>query len=252
MTRPCVLVIQMLAIILSATPVWSQQVNPPNDRPTITIAGFDTERTAWMPPPGLGETLAELLTERLVASGSLRVVDRIWLGPSTDRTMLPFESLLDRATAAGVDYIVLGAVTQLSIERKSSAGGGLIPIPLAGGLFSKRKTASVLGLALRVIDVRTGEVVATSTAQSGAERRTSAGGGLLVAHLPLVAGAGSSTTGVHDRLLAETMAQAVAAAADQIVAAAPRLIRARTGAGEQVFPEPPAVVVARSEGDQQR
>jgi hypothetical protein len=77
-----------------------------------------------------------------------------------------------------------------------------------------------------VIDVRTGEVLATSTAQSGAAQESKSGGGIvIVAHVPLVAGHGGSHEGFQDRLLDQSMQVAVTQAAERLVAAAPRMTR---------------------------
>jgi curli biogenesis system outer membrane secretion channel CsgG len=209
----------------SAARAQDPSPKPPPARPSVTVANFDTDRTGWMPPPHLGETLAELLTDRLVGTGPYRVVDRQWLVTAPDdQRRVPFEALLDRAADAGVDYLIAGAVTRLSIERQSSTGGGFLPLPFAGGLVRKHKTESVIGLTIRVIDVRTGEVVATSTSASGASQQNTTGGGIaIVGHVPLIGGGGSSVTGFQDRLLDTAVQEAITAAADKILAAAPRL-----------------------------
>ncbi|HUL74154.1 MAG TPA: CsgG/HfaB family protein [Vicinamibacterales bacterium] len=203
---------------------------PAPAKPTMTVADFDTDRTGWMPPPRLGTTIAELLTDRLVAAGPYRMMDRQWLASAPDdRSHIPFAALIERAANAGVDYLIAGSVTRLSIEEHSSTVGGAVPLPIVGGLFHKHKTESVIGLTIRVIDVHSGEVVATSTAERGATQQNSAGGGFaVVGHVPLpVFGAGgSSSTGFQDRLLDSAMQEAVTAAADRIVSAAPRLTRA--------------------------
>jgi curli biogenesis system outer membrane secretion channel CsgG len=188
---------------------------------TVTVAAFDTDRTARMPPPGLGVTLAELLASRLVTAGAYRVVDLAWLtreGDASRRT--PFDVLLDRAAGAGIDYLIQGSLTRLSIERRSSSHGGVLPVPLVGALVRKQNTEFTVGLSIRVICVRTGEVVATSVAESGATEHHTSGGGLaVVGAVPLIGGSGSTVTGSHDRLLDEAVQQAVAAAAHEIVAA---------------------------------
>lgn len=194
-------------------------------RPTMTVADFDTDRTGWMPPPRLGTTLAEMLTDRLVATGQYRMMDREWLVSAQDGRV-PFPHLVERAASAGVDYLVAGSVTRLSIENRSSTGGGVVPLPFIGGLLHKHKTESVIGLTIRVIDVHTGEIVATSMAEKGATQKNSAGGGfVVVGSVPLFGGAGSSATGFQDRLLDTAVQEAVTVAAEKIVAASAKLIR---------------------------
>ena len=223
-----------IVIALLATPAWAQDAMPGTAldgaaqaaRPSMTVADFDTDRTGWMPPPRLGTTLAEMLTDRLVAAGPYRMMDREWLVSAQDGRV-PFPQLVERAASAGVDYLVAGSVTRLSIENRSSTGGGIVPLPFIGGLIHKKKTESVIGLTIRVIDVHTGEIVATSMAEKGAMQKNSAGGGVIViGPVPVFGGAGSSATGFHDRLLDTAVQEAVTVAADKIVAAASRLVRA--------------------------
>jgi curli biogenesis system outer membrane secretion channel CsgG len=232
MTRKSACLISIV-LTLIATPAWAQDPmpatvqdsGPPPARPTMTVADFDTDRTGWMPPPRLGTTLAEMLTDRLVAAGQYRMMDREWIVSAQDGHV-PFPQLVERAAGAGVDYLVAGSVTRLSIENRSSTAGGAVPLPLIGALIHKHKTESVIGLTIRVIDVRTGEVVATSMAERGATQKNTAGGGIIViGPVPIFGAAGSSSTGFHDRLLDTAVQDAVTAAADKIVAAASRLVR---------------------------
>src|SRR5262245_51728705 len=86
-------------------PAWAQDTQP---RPVVTIAQFDTERTGWVPPPGFGETMAELLGQRLVGSGQYRVLDSEFLSrdlPLRPHERLPLEALRERAERAGVRYL---------------------------------------------------------------------------------------------------------------------------------------------------
>ena len=216
-------------VLILALPAHAQETTARAAKPTLTVADFETDRTGWMPPPRLGTTLAEQLTDRLVAAGAYRVMDRAWLASSTGQSgFIPLPVLIEQAQSRGVDYLVVGSVTRLSIEKNSSTKGGIVPIPFVGGLFKKKKTESVIGLTIRLVDVRTGEVVATSVTQGDAVHQTKGGGGIaIVGHVPIVAGAGggNSTTGYLDRLLDTAVQQAVTAAAARRVAAAPHLSR---------------------------
>lgn len=211
--------------LLFASPARAQDLAPAPQRPVVTVADFDTDRTGWMPPPRLGTTLAEQLTDRLVAAGAYRVVDRSWLTSATGEPGgVPIAVLIGRAQDRGVDYLVVGSVTRLSIEKNSSTRGGIVPLPFVGAMFKKSKTESVIGLTVRLVDVRTGEVVATSVAQGDATHQTKSGGGIvIVGPVPIVGGAGggSSSTGHLDRLLDTAMQKALTTAAAQLIAAAP-------------------------------
>ena len=216
----------VLVTTLSSMPARASEPAP---RPTLTVADFETDRTGWMPPPRLGTTLAEQLTDRLVTAGASRVMDRAWLAsPAGESGFIPLPVLIERAQSHGVDYLVVGSVTRLSIEKNSSTRGGIVPIPFVGGMFNKKKTESVIGLTIRLVDVRTGEVLATSVAQGDAMHQAKSGGGIaIVGPVPIVAGVGgaNSATGYLDRLLDVAVQEAVTAAAARLVAAAPQLRR---------------------------
>lgn len=222
----------VLATLLVAAPVQAQEDRQVS-RPTIAVVAFDTTRTGWMPPPGFGETVADLLTDRLVSGGAFRIIDTsLVVAPGDDVGRMPASMLMDRAAGAGIQYLVLGAVTRLSMEHRTSTGGGVVPIPIVGGLIRKQKTDSILGLTIRMVDTRTGEIITTTTAQGDASGNTSSGGGVAgFIHLPFAAGKSSSATGIQDGLLANAVGEAVAAVADHLNAAAPRLTKPVPGSG---------------------
>ena len=141
----------LLAAMLVAAPALAQEDRPVS-RPTIAVVAFDTTRTGWMPPPGFGETVADLLTDRLVSGGAFRIIDTsLVVLPGDDVGRMPAAMLMERATTAGVHYLVLGAVTRLSMEHRTSTGGGVVPIPIVGGLIKKKKTDSILRLTIRMV-----------------------------------------------------------------------------------------------------
>jgi len=216
----------MLAAMMVGVPAQAQDA-PAVSRPTIAVVAFDTTRTGWMPPPGFGETVADLLTDRLVSGGAFRIVDSsLVIMPGDDVGRVPAAALMERAAGAGVRYLVLGAVTRLSMEHRSSTGGGVVPIPIVGGLIRKQKTDSILGLTIRMVDTRTGEIITTTTAQGDASGNTSSGGGVAgFVHLPFVAGKHSSATGIQDGLLANAVMEAVTAVAEHLNTVAPRMTR---------------------------
>jgi curli biogenesis system outer membrane secretion channel CsgG len=209
------------ALAVPASEVRAQE-GPPA-RPSVTVADFATDRTTWMPPPGLGQTLAELLTDRLVAAGTLRIKDREWLVTASEPgNRIPLDVLVERAAGASVDFLVVGAVTRLSTETRSSTSGGILPVKLLGALVRRQKVERVVGLAVRVIDVRTGDVVATAIAEGAASRKGTAVGGLAG---PAVAGRRTSVTGGADVLLDRAVQDAVTIVADRILETTSRFVR---------------------------
>jgi curli biogenesis system outer membrane secretion channel CsgG len=214
------------ALLTVTTPAAAAQ-------PSVLIVDFELEPAgSVLPPPHLGSAMAQLLLDRLVTSGQYRVLDGRWLQSDAPHPGRPhaFQELIERAEAAHVDYLILGSVTRFSTEtRQRSLGGLALAIPLIGGVGHKGIELAV-SLVVRVIDVRTGEVMTTATAEARAERKQHAIGGLA----PLVGGpAGAlvtlSSSGFRDALLDQAMQRAVATTAQALVSAAPQLTRRLEG-----------------------
>ena len=218
----------VLAIVTSTAAAAQAQ----DDRPTLAIVEFQTTPAGTvLPPPQLGSTIVDLILDKLVASDRFRVLDGRWLpgGATHGITAGGLEALRASAEAYGVDYLVLGSVTRFSTEnRRRSLGAAALFRPILGGM-RRHRTELALALAIRVVDVRSGEVMTTVTAQGRSGRKTVSLGALG----PLRGGAGAlsiGASGFRDALLDEALQRAVAGAAEGLVNAAPRLTRARSNA----------------------
>lgn len=176
-----------------------------------------------MPPPHFGETVADPLASRLVETGAFRVFDRLVLpGGGQPGRSASFEAIRELAQQAGVDYVVLGAVTTFGNE-KSHRRGGVLGIPFLGG-GGRNKQESTIGLTIRVIDVRTAEIVTTTIAEGAAskENRTVLGGALIKG-LPVGGGISSGGSGALDRLVASALEDAIDQASAALAKAAARM-----------------------------
>ena len=196
-------------------------------RPTIAIANIEVERGGWtLPPPQLGSTIAELMVDQLVSSEQFHVVDGEWLVPEQQLGgRVPFERLRAAAQESGVDYLVLGSITQFATEQSVRRGGGILPLPFAAGGLSRSETRTTVSLMLKLVDVRTGEIVATTTGEGIAKRKSGGLGLLAVVHgVPLAGGGGSGFSGSRDAMLSGAVTQAVSAAAKGLAAGASRLV----------------------------
>jgi curli biogenesis system outer membrane secretion channel CsgG len=174
-------------------------------------------------------TLAQLMLHRLVDATQCHAYDPQFLraAASASRSRQAEEALRADARNAGVDYLVLGSVTQFSIEQRQRGfgGGGLIPHLPIGGLGGRQTSTLCLSILVRVVDVRTREVVTTATGLGDGKRsRLTAGG--LVSVLPGLGGFSSGSSNARDTQLAEATRQAVDAASAGLIHAAPRLVAA--------------------------
>jgi curli biogenesis system outer membrane secretion channel CsgG len=213
----------VIVVLVGQYPALAQEKLP---RPTIAIADIDVHPGAWtLPPPDIGAAIAELLLAELVSSSQFRVYDGQWLVPEGQGgPRLTLDRLRAAALASRVDYVVVGTITQFGTERSSRAGGGLIPKPLVAGGFSRRRTITTIGMTIKLVDTRTGEVVANAIG-NGSGSRTARKIGLLGLALPF-GGGGSRSSQARDKMLDEAVRQAVHGAAADLVRFAPRLTTA--------------------------
>jgi len=202
-----------------------------NDKPTLAIVDFDQAPGGWtLPPPQLGSTVAQLMLDQLVSAETFRVLDGQWLQyGSREAGNRRFEVLRENAEQAGVDYLVLGSITKFSNEnRQRTVGGGGFRLPFLGGV-RKQKAELAISLLVRVVDVRSGEVIATTTGQGSGSRKKVGVGALGLIGGPVGAIVSTAVSQARDAQLDEAVQQAVLAASAGLVNAAPRLIRGRTG-----------------------
>jgi curli biogenesis system outer membrane secretion channel CsgG len=195
--------------------------------PRVAIADFEvTPSGSMLPPPQLGVTLAQLMLHRLVAATQFHVYDPQFLraAGSASRSRQAEAALRADAREAGVDYLVLGSVTQFSMEQKQRGfgGGGLIHGLPIGGLGGRQTSSLCVSIMVRVVDVRTGEVVTTATG-IGDGKRSRVTAGALAAALPIVGGFSRGSSNARDAQLAEAMRQAVDLASTGLLSAASRL-----------------------------
>jgi curli biogenesis system outer membrane secretion channel CsgG len=174
-------------------------------------------------------TLAQLMLHRLVDATQFHVYDPQFLrtAASASRSRQAEAALRADAREAGVDYLVLGSVTQFSMEQRQRGfgGGGLIHGLPIGGLGGRQTSSLCVSIMVRVVDVRTGEVVTTATG-IGDGKRSRVAAGALAAALPIVGGFSRGSSNARDAQLAEAARQAVDTASAGLVNAAPRLVAA--------------------------
>lgn len=212
------------ALMMMTLTVALGAATAPQSRPTLAIVDFETTPAgSILPPPHLGSALAGLMLDRLVASGQYRVLDGRWL--RIDRGAegrMNLDAVREYAESAGVDYLVLGSMTQFSAENRRRTYGGGVVVPLLAGV-RRQKIELIVGITVRVVDVRSGEVATTATSQGMSDRRRLNIGALGL--FPRGGGGGFSngSTESRDAQLSEAITRAITTAAQGIVNAAARL-----------------------------
>lgn len=144
-----------------------QDINVPMaDRPMLAVVAFDDgslqKQEWWGARWDVGAGLADILTTMMLERNRYRLVERSLLEKVTAEQDLGAGGRVDPATAAkigkliGADYLIMGKITQFTVESKKA--GGLINIGGLGGLGAASSKAHV-ALDLRVVDANTGEIL---------------------------------------------------------------------------------------------
>lgn len=209
--------------LLLVTPAIARAQSPePGRVPVVLILPFDTERTGRAPGPGTSETLAEVLGGALVENGAFRVMDSNWLEVARPTTTGRAE-VRARALAANVDYVIEGVLSQYTVSDRRRTVGGLPFVRALGGI-THATTDSEIEISIRIIDVKTGEIVSTTTGRGSASH--SSGGlavGGIIHGMPGLIGGVSSNSGTKPKLTNRALDEAIGMAARGVINAAARL-----------------------------
>jgi curli biogenesis system outer membrane secretion channel CsgG len=134
----------------------------------------------------IGKGITDLLIDKLVNDGTYRVIDRQAMAKILAEQNFSNSDRADASTAAkigkllGVQVIIVGDITQFGNDDKhigAGGGGGNWYSSMAGKVGATSSKATV-AITARMIDVNTGEILASSTG-TGSSKRTGAmlGGG---------------------------------------------------------------------------
>jgi curli biogenesis system outer membrane secretion channel CsgG len=210
--RLCGVVLVGMVRVIVATGAIAQEASA---RPSVAIADVAVAPGGWtLPPPQLSGTIIELLMSELVASQRFHLYDGQWLVPESEGGRYPD---LDRLRAAAaerdVDYLVLGRLTAFSTEETRKAFGGVLPTPFLLGGVTRQQAQLHVELTFRLVNVKTGEVVAIARGDGlGIRRATNvAAGGVIGRAVPLPVGgfAVARLPEARDAMLDEALRQAI-------------------------------------------
>ncbi len=108
-------------------------------------------------PSQLGTGIADMLIEKLLATGQFRLIER-----------KPIES------GSGAQFIVTGSVTRFGFEERNV--GGIVASVATMGFLSYKQHKTEVALTARIINAATGEIVASMSSEGASGK----GGGLRV------------------------------------------------------------------------
>jgi curli biogenesis system outer membrane secretion channel CsgG len=223
------------AALLMTAPAAAQTT-----RPTVAVLSFEygTVQHWWSGTWDIGEGISDMIVDELVNDGSFRVIERKRLDAilaeqnfseqnfsNSERADPSAKTLAQIGKVLGVKYLVVGSVTKFKTEQsnKSFSGGGYGSAFGVGSVGTSKGKANV-AITVRVIDVTTGEIMASAKGDGTSKRSgflLGGGGG---------GGGGAGFGGVsfgssefRDTILGEATETAVKATTTKIVAAKTRL-----------------------------
>jgi len=121
----------------------------------------------------VGKGVADILVDKLVSAGAYSVIERKQIDKVLAEQHFSNSDRADAASAAkigrvlGIDYMVVGSITQFgNDDKKTDIGGGGATKRLPGGFsgagISKTESKAVVEVTARMIDTSTGEILATA------------------------------------------------------------------------------------------
>lgn len=140
-------------------------------KPVMAVVEFTNTSGAYWWSGGVGNDLADLLTNELAGTEKFKMVERAKLSAVLGEQNLAASGRISKSTGAqigkmtGAQYLVTGTVTSYEEETKGSSGG----ISFGGVSLGGKKDDAYLAIDLRVINSTTGEVafVRSIEARSG-------------------------------------------------------------------------------------
>lgn len=127
----------------------------------------------------VGRGISDLLVDRLVNDGTYSVIERNALDKVLHEQNFSNSDRADATTAAkigrvlGVDAIIVGDITQFGRDDKHTNVGGAFSHWTSGygvGGFGHHKAKAIVEITARIIDVNTGEILASVTGHGESKR----------------------------------------------------------------------------------
>lgn len=227
------LVSTLVVSLIAGLPLFAQ---PAKHRVAVLDFGYGTVLTSVQAIFGsnqdVGKGISDLLINQLVNDGSYRVIERSALDKILKEQNFSNSDRANTATAAkigallGADTIIVGDVTQFGRDDKNFGAGGVGGHWGTYGLggLGLKKAKAVVEVTARIVDVNTGEILASTTGHGESNRSSTnmlgggasgwTGGG---GHLDM----GSSNFG--QTILGEAVKQSVAQLASNLDAKAATL-----------------------------
>jgi curli biogenesis system outer membrane secretion channel CsgG len=139
---------------------------------------FGTVQHWWSGNWDIGKGIADLAVTNLVKDGTYSVIERKKLDTILQEQNFSNSDRADNTSAAkigkvlGINAIIVGSITQFGLEDKSLNVGGLVGRlgGWGGGAVGKKQGKAAVAIDARMVDVNTGEILATATGKGESKR----------------------------------------------------------------------------------
>lgn len=226
----------VLSLIASLAVAQEQNETVKSPRPTVAVRDYEfgTLQKWWEGDWNVGKGVSDMLLEELLASGSLRLLERSQIDSvlkeqdlaKSDRTEPSASQTVQTGKVIGARYFIAGSVTKFGGEDKNFGVGGLVgaftgKAYLAMADVMTKKTTAHVELSSRVIDTTTGEIVVAVRSKGMSKRRGMLLGGLGAGGKGKIAGGAieMGSSNFRETILGEATAAAVQDAAVKLIAA---------------------------------
>lgn len=162
MTRAGSLIVTAAFLLTAGT---AQAAGKP---PVMAVFDFTNNTSAAWWNAGVGNDLADMLTNELAAMEKFKMVERKQIGAVLDEQDLALDGRVAKASAAkagkltGAQYLVTGQVSAYEEDVKGTGGG----IRIRGIGLGGSKGEAYVAIDLRVVNTTTGEIKHTRTVEA--------------------------------------------------------------------------------------
>jgi len=178
------LYLTFLGMALVVAPAFGRQQTPAPEKRRIAVMPFDyatvmsAVQAVFHTNEDIGNGIATMLVNQLLADGQFRIFERQQLEKIMQEQNFSNSNRADASTAAkigklaGLDAIVTGSITQFGRDDKNYGGGGGGGHWAGGGFggLGIHKDKAVVEITARIVDVNTGEILASVTGHGESKR----------------------------------------------------------------------------------
>lgn len=167
----CILAVALIFITIFTSEAAKQKV-------AVLDFEYGTISDRWWPGNwDLGKGISDMVVTQLVKDGTYAVIERRKLEAVISEQKLGASGLVNASTAAeigrilGVKYVIMGSITQFSIDTKTIDTGGLGRMLGLGGDVGVSTTTATVYIDARMIDTTTAEIVSVAEGRASQSKK---------------------------------------------------------------------------------